>query len=292
MVEDTTACVGHGRPHSLSARPRCVAPRRSVTATRQVVRRSSTAGSCLVTLRGQRQDQPLEWIDTWGVRMIAADDGAGGSDADDDRPLPATTGSSRLAHRRTPRETTSVTAAPQPRTSTDLLRGDHSVTSAMEILQNAYLHAVVAASRCSLGAPTPDRFLDWTINHQSRAHIVDNEATLKVALKATQQIDISKLSRQADFSFTLKNEHLDYLSFVDPTISRILIVMTLPKTIDDWIAAEPNALTIRHCCYWVNLEGASPRGRSETTVRVPTKQIFDAKALCEIMTRIGRGGKP
>jgi hypothetical protein len=33
-------------------------------------------------------------------------------------------------------------------------------------------------------------------------------------------------------------------------------------------------------------------GRRRTTVRIPTSRIFDDRALCEIMTRVGAGGRP
>ncbi|MFE6854691.1 DUF4365 domain-containing protein, partial [Streptomyces sp. NPDC057674] len=33
-------------------------------------------------------------------------------------------------------------------------------------------------------------------------------------------------------------------------------------------------------------------GQRRTTVRVPTARIFDDRALCEIMTRVGVGGRP
>ena len=187
--------------------------------------------------------------------------------------------------------TSTLSIAP-PRVPAELLRGDHAITASMEVLQVGYFHAVVAASRCSLGSPSPDRFLDYIVNHQSRSHTVDNEATLKVALKATTQVDIGSLRDRSSFSFKLKNEHLEYLAISNPIVPRVLVVMTLPTSIDEWTVAAHDALSIRHCCYWVNLEGETPTGKTDTSVKVSTAQIFDSEALCGMMQRIGRGGKP
>ncbi|WP_081900196.1 DUF4365 domain-containing protein [Allokutzneria albata] len=161
----------------------------------------------------------------------------------------------------------------------------------MEILQIGYLHAVAAAAKCSIGTPVPDKKLDWVATHQSSAHTAgDDEVTLKIALKATATVPANPASDF--FSFTLKNEHLEYLSYLNPTVNRILVVMLLPPKIEDWIRAGCDYLELRHCCYWVNLSGHKITGRERTTVRVPTNQVFDDRALCAIMERIGSGGRP
>ncbi|MFD7656936.1 DUF4365 domain-containing protein [Actinosynnema sp. NPDC059797] len=172
-----------------------------------------------------------------------------------------------------------------------LLRGDIAETASMEILQIGYLHAVAAAARCSIATPIPDKKLDWLVTHQSTAHTGgDDEVTLKVALKATKTIPSNP--KGGSFGFTLKNGHLEYLNYFEPTVNRILVVMLLPQKIDDWIRASGDYLELRHCCYWVNLAGEKITGKERTTVRVPTDQVFDDQALCAIMERIGSGGRP
>ncbi|NKQ55379.1 DUF4365 domain-containing protein [Amycolatopsis sp. K13G38] len=161
----------------------------------------------------------------------------------------------------------------------------------MEILQIGYLHAVAAAAKCSIATPNPDKKLDWIVTHQSSAHTAgDDEVTLKLALKATKQVAASP--KGDSFPFTLKNEHLEYLNYINPTVNRIMVVMLLPPKIEDWIVARGDYLELRHCCYWVNLSGEAISGEKRTTVRVPTNQVFDDEALCGIMGRIGSGGRP
>ena len=116
-----------------------------------------------------------------------------------------------------------MSALEEGRQELALLRGDLADTASMEILQIGYLHAVAAAARCSIATPNPDKKLDWIVTHQSSMHTAgDDEVTLKLALKATAQVAPSP--KGDTFSFTLKNEHLEYLNYVDPTVNRIMVL--------------------------------------------------------------------
>jgi hypothetical protein len=75
------------------------------------------------------------------------------------------------------------------------------------------------------------------------------------------------------------------------TVSTILVAMLVPREVEEWLTLTPENLLVRHCCYWVNLEGVPITGETKTTVRVPRQQVFDDSALCAIMERIGKGGK-
>ncbi|WP_031078664.1 DUF4365 domain-containing protein [Streptomyces sp. NRRL WC-3742] len=180
---------------------------------------------------------------------------------------------------------------PQPEgAAADAPRGNLAVTACMETLQVGYLHAVAAAAGCSLSQPFPDNGIDWHVSHGSREHEVDDEVTVKIQLKATQQI--AARPPGPHFSFTLDNEHLRKLARTRVAVPRILVVMLLPSRVDQWLDARPDALELRHCCYWTNLAGHPVTGRRRTNVRVPTDQVFDDRALCDIMARVGAGASP
>ncbi|MFF5771463.1 DUF4365 domain-containing protein [Streptomyces californicus] len=170
------------------------------------------------------------------------------------------------------------------------LRGSLATTACMETLQVGYLHAVEAAAGCSLSQPFPDNGIDWHVSHGAAAHTVDDEVTIKVQLKCTYQIPPHPAG--GAFSFTLDNAHLAKLARHPVAVHRILVVMIVPRSRDDWLRAGPGGLDLRHCCYWTNLAGHPVTGRQRTTVRVPTSRIFDDRALCDIMARVGAGGRP
>ncbi|MFC0598716.1 DUF4365 domain-containing protein [Streptomyces palmae] len=170
------------------------------------------------------------------------------------------------------------------------LRGQLATTACMETLQVGYLHAVAAAAGCSLAQPFPDNGIDWHVSHGSRGHTVDDEVTVKVQLKCTYQLAPSPPG--PTFGFTLDNDHLVKLARSPVSVHKILVVMIAPRRQEDWLRAGHDHLALRHCCYWTNLAGHPVTGRRRTTVRIPTSRVFDDIALCEIMTRVGAGGRP
>lgn len=170
------------------------------------------------------------------------------------------------------------------------LRGSLATTACMETLQVGYLHAVAAAAGCSLSQPFPDNGIDWHVSHGAAAHTVDDEVTIKVQLKCTYQIPPHPAG--GAFSFTLDNAHLVKLARTPVSVHKILVVMIVPRSQDEWLSAGPGSLDLRHCCYWTNLAGHAVTVRYRTTVRIPTSRIFDDRALCDIMARVGAGGRP
>ncbi|MFF4220166.1 DUF4365 domain-containing protein [Streptomyces nondiastaticus] len=188
-------------------------------------------------------------------------------------------------------------------------RGSLATTACMETLQIGYLHAVAAAAGCSLAQPFPDHGIDWHISHTAPGHAVDDEVTIKVQLKCTYQLGprpavqppprapAPSAARAVPapaptFAFTLDNGHLAKLARTPVAVHRILVVMIVPRLRDDWLRAGHDSLHLRHCCYWTNLAGHPVTGRQRTTVRIPATRVFDDRALCEIMTRVGAGGRP
>ncbi|MFF7730181.1 DUF4365 domain-containing protein [Streptomyces sp. NPDC008001] len=183
-------------------------------------------------------------------------------------------------------------------------RGSLATTACMETLQIGYLHAVAAAAGCSLAQPFPDHGIDWHLSHTAPGHAVDDEVTIKVQLKCTYQLGprpappppprtpAPRPAPAPSFAFTLDNGHLAKLARTPVAVHRILVVMIVPRSRDDWLRAGHDSLHLRHCCYWTNLAGHPVTGRQRTTVRIPATSVFDDRALCEIMTRVGAGGRP
>jgi Domain of unknown function (DUF4365) len=180
-----------------------------------------------------------------------------------------------------------------PGVMAEVLRGNIHITAAMEVLQTGYLHAVAAAAGCALSKPLPDvHGTDYNVSHGSAQHTTDTVADIKIQMKATSTVARDIVTTKEDFAFQLDNKDLSKLNISTPHIPRLLVVLLLPKDQSAWLRASHEELTLRHCAYWVNLEGVSVTGQERTTVRISLDHMFDDRALCEIMRKVGAGEKP
>ncbi|WP_411573679.1 DUF4365 domain-containing protein [Streptomyces fradiae] len=171
-----------------------------------------------------------------------------------------------------------LAAQPDPGThSAPSPRGALATTACMETLQVGCLHAVAAAAGCTLSQPFPDNGIDWHVSHSAPGHTVDDEVTIKVQLKALP--DPPPQPPGTAFPFTLDNAHLVKLARTPVAVHRILVVMLVPRSRDDWLRARHDGLDLRHCCYWANLGGHPVTGRRRTTVGIPATRLFDDGAL-------------
>jgi hypothetical protein len=77
-------------------------------------------------------------------------------------------------------------------------------------------------------------------------------------------------------------------------VPRILIVVRVPKDVDQWLEADDEALMLRHCGYWTSVRGAGerPENQAGVTVRLPSERRFDAGALAALMKGIAAGVWP
>ncbi|MBF4599064.1 DUF4365 domain-containing protein [Curtobacterium sp. Arg-1] len=171
------------------------------------------------------------------------------------------------------------------------LRGSPSRhTDWMEQFQVAYVRAIAAAAGCAIvGEPNVDDGVDVVLSHRSTAHKHSGAVYLELQLKATSSPVLAGTRR---VSATMRSdryaEHLD----ATPNMDRIVVLMSMPADPADWITASHANLLVRHCAYWVNLAGGPASSAARPTVSASVHNIFDDVTLCNIMARIGQGGKP
>jgi hypothetical protein len=170
------------------------------------------------------------------------------------------------------------------------LRGEIAVTrktDLMELVQEAQFRASAAAAGCTIAKPQPDDGTDWVVYHRNADHLVARQVSIEVQLRSTSRI-APPLGEE--LAFPLDSDTFDRLT--EPTIfPRVLIVCILPPNIEDWVRADrvEDIFQLRHLSYWHSLRGMTRIGRTQTTVHIPTSQIFDDVALCDIMQRVGKG---
>ena len=77
---------------------------------------------------------------------------------------------------------------------------------------------------------------------------------------------------------------------VDARNPRILIVLLMPENQSLWLRQNPEELCLRHCAYWMSLEGQPDKpNTSSITVAVPTANIFNSEQLTDLMEKAEKG---
>ncbi|MGW9308826.1 DUF4365 domain-containing protein [Saccharomonospora azurea] len=166
---------------------------------------------------------------------------------------------------------------------------DRTFTDCMEQLQEGYVCAVAATAGCTVEALRRDLFGgDLLITRDGKtAH--DQEVSLLLQLKNTTTVrpDPDKET----FSYQLKKrEYFDRLAAPRKHPKLLLVVMTTSPNQTEWTKGTHDSLEVQYCCYWRSLEGEQAAdGVQKPTVRIPTRNVFDAVALTDILDRLDRG---
>jgi len=174
----------------------------------------------------------------------------------------------------------------------------HPLTSAnVEAeLSYAYLHAV--ASHAGMSCSSSNRHED---NAGVDATLVAwgpfpgapyrKEVDLKVQLKATIQAP-TEVGDSYAFNLAGVARYNDLRSEAIAT-PRVLVVLFLPPTAEQWISHTAEALSLHRCAYWVSLRGAAESAnRTAQTVYLPKRQIFDTAGLKALMGTIACNNVP
>ena len=151
----------------------------------------------------------------------------------------------------------------------------------MEQLSMAYIRAVAADAGCQIAEPVPDvDGIDGVLmaTHGRRPRI-DFQA------KATYQ----DVLRDDGLHFRLPVHNYNQLR-ADTRTPRILIVLLMPEDRSEWLYQSNGELCLRHCAYWLSLEGCRPMSnQSNVTVRLPATNVFNSQQLNDLMLRAERG---
>ena len=90
------------------------------------------------------------------------------------------------------------------------------------------------------------------------------------------------------FPLSVKNYDDLRLEAINP---RILIVLVMPESIDEWIIQSDEELCLRYCAYWVSLNGRPASTNQDTiTVYLPLVNVFDSAQLTGMMQSTERTG--
>lgn len=151
-----------------------------------------------------------------------------------------------------------------------------------EQFSDAFLMAVAAAAGCAISRPFPDNdSIDWTLSCR-----LSRRPKLDVQLKST----IFQKEVGGDIRYRLKIKNYNDLILEDLVAPRILVLVTVPRNVEDWLTMTPQSLLLRNTAYWASLAG-QPKTRSTKacTVTIPQRNLIKPAVLRDLMMRINDG---
>lgn len=160
-----------------------------------------------------------------------------------------------------------------------------------EALSRAYVQAIAARAGMSFSLPSNDYGIDLTLNDIEVRGVRWGESghKLDVQAKSTTKAQV----RTTGIKYNREVQAYEDLRVVHSGCPRILVLLVLPEDERRWCEQTEDNLILRHCAYWLSLQGL-PRTRNRKTVQVviPKTQVFSADALRAMMKRIKAGGVP
>ena len=152
----------------------------------------------------------------------------------------------------------------------------------MEQFSLAYIRAVASQAGYRIGSADPDwdgvdgtLFADW-----------GRRPRIEFQAKATGQ----DILRDDHVNFRLDIDNYNDLRIEQTRVPRILVVLRMPRGVDQWLSQSDDELCQRYCAYWVSLEGrpAVPN-TSKITIHIPLDNVFNGAQLHALMNKVDRG---
>lgn len=165
---------------------------------------------------------------------------------------------------------------------------ERTFTDAMEQLQEGYVSAVAAT--CGVAAQWPPRdYFKYDVELVRQPDTAIEDVSVRAQMKSTTGIIVPTGASHFSYQFK-KRAAFDSLVMHRNGPKHILLLMVIHQDQNRWTYSHHRAMLLRHCCYWLNMEGMTSTAQ-QPTVSVPTANVFNAAALTGILDRI-EGGQP
>lgn len=151
-----------------------------------------------------------------------------------------------------------------------------------EALSRAYVSAVAAAAGYMVAEPQPD--LDGTDLIIKAGGSM--RPSLEIQLKATINLGVAK---GGAFRYPLPKRNYDLLR-VPTLVPSILVVLSLPTDMAEWLTITPESLIMRRCAFWASLKALpESNNTSSVTVSIQENNRFDKDGLIALMAQARTG---
>jgi len=159
-----------------------------------------------------------------------------------------------------------------------------------EALCRAYVQAIAALTGFTTSTPDKDYGVDMSLRAvtQTGTRHQDARVVLDLQLRSTTRANVS--DREVRYDLDVRT----YNFLRSPSrVPCLLIVLVLPDEEALWLSQSVEELTVRHCAYWICLEGMAPTAAtSSVRIGIPRPQVFSVEAVRAIMQRLARGERP
>ena len=163
------------------------------------------------------------------------------------------------------------------------------ITQQQEQFSNAYLRMVATVAECTLSKPdVDDDSIDFSVKTKGYGGAF-SRPVLDIQLKCHENFAIDS----EKFAYSLKIKNFDDLRITDVLVPRILIVLIVPKRVDDWLEQSDQQTIVKHCAYWASVRGEPPT-KNTYSVTVPILQAnrLTPNELRRLMQIVASGGAP
>lgn len=153
-----------------------------------------------------------------------------------------------------------------------------------EALCRAYVQAVAALAGVGTSKPEPDYGIDLLLREIGilDGQYQDTSVQIDLQLRATTRASMTETTLVYDLDVNTYNK----LRIIPAGSPRILIVLVLPDAEEEWLSQLPDQLSIRHCAYWLSLEGAQASMATRSVrVTIPLENVFSPESLRTLLQR-------
>jgi hypothetical protein len=147
----------------------------------------------------------------------------------------------------------------------------------------AYVRAVACVAGYGVHRPEPDDdSVDLVVSARGPLGSY-RSPRLDMQIKCTAQDCLT----EQEVRFPLKRKNYDDLRGEGFLVPRILLVMTVPAAVEDWLSQSEEEMILRHCGYWLSLRDAPASDNTQSvTVNIPRRNVFDVETLRSLMESV------
>ncbi len=158
-----------------------------------------------------------------------------------------------------------------------------------EMSSYAYVQAVASVAGFAVenkSRPMDNAGIDLTIESPGEiGQLLDPKFDAQVKCTSSDRV------LNEDFiKYPLPVQNYNRLRSTRTLAPQILIVVLVPKNLEEWLKISEQEMLIKKCGYWVSLKGSpETQNNSTITVSIPRKNLFTSQSLSLMMEKIARG---